>query len=88
MTVIVGLFIFTGVFFFVVGTIGLLRFPDTLSRIHAPTKCDTLGVGLIICGLVIYNGISVATVKLIFILVFIWFTSPTAASAISRTVKE
>ncbi|MCX5495852.1 monovalent cation/H(+) antiporter subunit G [Kaistia dalseonensis] len=40
-----------GTFFFVAGTVGLLRFPDTLSRLHALTKADNLGVGLIVLGL-------------------------------------
>lgn len=41
----------TGAGFFVAGTLGLLRFPDIYSRLHAVTKADTLGLGLIILGL-------------------------------------
>lgn len=40
-----------GVAFFVAGTLGLLRFPDIFSRLHAVTKADTLGLGLIVLGL-------------------------------------
>ncbi|HSI41636.1 MAG TPA: monovalent cation/H(+) antiporter subunit G [Xanthobacteraceae bacterium] len=40
-----------GAFFFLAGTAGLLRFPDALSRLHALTKADTLGLGLIVLGL-------------------------------------
>ena len=40
-----------GLLFFVAGSIGLLRFPDTVSRLHALTKADTLGLGLVIAGL-------------------------------------
>jgi len=40
-----------GVFFFLVGTIGLLRFPDTFTRIHAITKADNLGLGFVVLGL-------------------------------------
>lgn len=40
-----------GTFFFVAGTLGLLRFPDIYSRLHAVTKADTLGLGLIVLGL-------------------------------------
>lgn len=40
-----------GAFFFLAGTVGLLRFPDALSRLHALTKADNLGLGLIILGL-------------------------------------
>ena len=40
-----------GVLFFLAGTVGLLRFPDTLTRLHALTKADNLGLGLIVLGL-------------------------------------
>jgi multicomponent Na+:H+ antiporter subunit G len=40
-----------GLFFFLAGTVGLLRFPDSLSRLHALTKADNLGLGLIILGM-------------------------------------
>ena len=40
-----------GVFFFLAGTVGLLRFPDTLTRLHALTKADNLGLGLVVLGL-------------------------------------
>ena len=39
-----------GLFFFLAGTVGLLRFPDTLTRLHALTKADNLGLGLIVVG--------------------------------------
>jgi len=40
-----------GAFFFLAGTVGMLRFPDTLTRLHALTKADNLGVGLVVVGL-------------------------------------
>jgi multicomponent Na+:H+ antiporter subunit G len=40
-----------GVFFFLAGTVGLIRFPDSLTRLHALTKVDNLGVGLVVLGL-------------------------------------
>ncbi len=40
-----------GTLFFVAGTVGLLRFPDTLTRLHALTKADNLGLGLVVLGL-------------------------------------
>jgi multicomponent Na+:H+ antiporter subunit G len=40
-----------GALFFLAGTVGLLRFPDTLTRLHALTKADNLGLGLIVLGL-------------------------------------
>lgn len=40
-----------GAFFFLAGSVGLLRFPDTLARLHALTKVDNLGLGLVVLGL-------------------------------------
>jgi multicomponent Na+:H+ antiporter subunit G len=40
-----------GAFFFLAGTVGLLRFPDTFTRLHALTKADNLGLGLVVLGL-------------------------------------
>ncbi|MDD4864914.1 MAG: monovalent cation/H(+) antiporter subunit G [Alishewanella agri] len=40
-----------GLMFFLAGSIGLLRFPDSFSRLHAVTKADTLGLGLLVLGL-------------------------------------
>ncbi|MBV9115971.1 MAG: monovalent cation/H(+) antiporter subunit G, partial [Acetobacteraceae bacterium] len=44
-------FVLAGIVFFVAGTVGLLRFPDSLTRLHALTKADNLGLGLIALGL-------------------------------------
>lgn len=77
-----------GLFFFFVGTVGLLRLPDVLTRLHATTKCDTLGAGLIVLGVVIYYGFSFASVKALLILAFIWLTNPTAAHIIAKAVVQ
>ena len=50
------IFILAGLFFVLVGTIGLLRFPDFYTRMHATGKCDTLGEGLMLVGLMVYQG--------------------------------
>lgn len=62
-----------GVFFFLAGTVGLLRFPDTLTRLHALTKADNLGVGLLVLGLLpraesLRDGIKLICVWLIVLL--------------------
>ncbi|MDW7651259.1 MAG: monovalent cation/H(+) antiporter subunit G [Bacillota bacterium] len=84
MTAIIILFLAAGVFFFFIGVIGLLRLPDVYSRMHATTKCDTLGAGLILFALVLYSGFTNASVKLLFMIAFIWLTNPTAAHVIAR----
>lgn len=75
--------IFAGVFFFTVGVVGLLRFPDVYTRLHATTKCDTLGAGLILIGLILQGSPAVA-VKLLLIIILLWITNPTAAHVIAR----
>ncbi len=81
---ITSLFLITGLFFFVVGTIGLLRMPDLYTRLHATTKCDTLGAGLVLIGVILYHGASPLALKLLFIIFFIWMINPTSAHAIAR----
>lgn len=66
-------FVVTGLVFFLAGTVGLLRFPDTLTRLHALTKADTLGFGLVVIGLVPQcpDGSTAAKLLLIWALVLI-----------------
>lgn len=78
------LFLCGGAFFFFVGTTGLIRMPDVFCRMHATTKCDTLGAGMILVGLMIFNGLSVISLKLLLTLIFIWLTNPTAAHIIAK----
>lgn len=77
-----------GLFFFFVGTVGLIRLPDVLTRMHATTKCDTLGAGLIILGVIVVLGFSLASLKALLILAFIWLTNPTAAHIIAKAVVQ
>jgi multicomponent Na+:H+ antiporter subunit G len=84
MEILVIIFLLAGMFFFVVGVVGLLRLPDVYCRLHATTKCDTLGAGLILFGLVLFAGISVDSVKLLLIILFIWLTNPTASHIIAH----
>ena len=71
-----------GVFFLLLGAIGILRFPDTYTRMHAAGKCDTLGALLVVSGLAVHHGVSLESAKILFIAVFIFLTSPTANYAI------
>lgn len=82
--IIVVFLMVSGVFFFAVGTLGLWRFPDVFSRAHASTKCDTLGCGLIMLGLVLRMGFSLSSVKLFLIVGFVWLTNATAAHVIGK----
>lgn len=67
------------------GAIGMHRFPDFFSRMHAASVTDTLGSALILFGLMLQvNGQYIVLVKLIFILLFILITSPTASHALAK----
>jgi multicomponent Na+:H+ antiporter subunit G len=80
------IFFILGAFFFMVGTVGLIRLPDAFTRTHATTKADTLGLGFIIIGLWLVIGFDVVSLKLLFILVFVWITNPTAAHLIAKAL--
>jgi multicomponent Na+:H+ antiporter subunit G len=77
-------FILGGVFFLMVGSIGLIRLPDFYSRSHATGKSDTLGIMLVIFGLILYEGLTLNSAKLLVILTFVALTNPTATHALAR----
>jgi multicomponent Na+:H+ antiporter subunit G len=81
-------FVVVGTFFGLVATVGLIRLPDLYSRLHAASKSDTLGSVLSLAGLAVVLGVGTESVKLVFLLVFLFLTSPTAAHAIARAAKE
>ena len=70
--------------FSVIGGIGLIRMPDFYTRSHAASITDTLGATLILLGLGLHSGLNLITVKLVFIFVFLYVTSPTAAHALVK----
>ena len=67
-----------------IGTLGLLRFPDVYSRMHATGITDTLGALLFFAGLMIQAGFTLITVKLLLILVFLLLTSPASTYAVAN----
>lgn len=79
-----------GLFFIVVGSIGVLRFPDVYTRLHAAGMTDTMGAGLVLIGLSFQSGLSfespawLITVRLLMIWAFLLFTSPIATHALAR----
>ena len=68
----------------IIGAVGIHRFPDFYSRLHAVGIADTLSALLILLGLGLQAGLSLAAFKLILIFVFLFFTSPTASHALSN----
>lgn len=71
-----------GIFVFI-GGLGALRMPDLYTRMHAASITDSIGPILVIAGLVLQAGLSLATFKLIAILVFLLLTGPTASNALA-----
>ena len=85
MSYILAFFLFAGSFFFLVGSIGLNRLPDVYTRLHATTKCDTLGQALILTGVILYEGMTFTSIKLLMISLFVWVANPTAAHALAKS---
>ena len=74
-------------FFFLAGTVGLLRFPDTLSRLHALTKADNLGLGLVVLGLLFQAEGAFAALKLIGVWLLALLAGATVTQLIARTAR-
>jgi multicomponent Na+:H+ antiporter subunit G len=77
-----------GAFFFLAGTIGLLRFPDTLTRLHALTKADNLGLGLVVLGLLPHAENSLAACKLILIWALVMISGGSTAQLIGGALRR
>jgi len=67
------------------GAIGVLRFPDFFTRMHAAGVTDTLGAGLILCGLMLQTTDYLVIVKLLLLLAFVLLTGPTATHALAKS---
>jgi len=81
-------FLVAGFFFILVGTVGVLRLPDFFTRMHAVGKCDTLGMLLCLIGLMIYEGASLVSLKLLYIWVFLLMANPTATHVFCRAALK
>lgn len=77
-------FISAGALLGIAGGIGIHRFPDFYSRLHAAGITDTLCAALFLLGLSMQTGISIASVKLLLIFIFLFFSSPTATHALAN----
>ena len=77
-----------GLFFFLAGTVGLLRFPDTLTRLHAITKADTLGLGLVVLGLLPRAASPGVALKLVGVWLLTLLASGSVSQLIARAVRR
>lgn len=76
-----------GLFFFLAGTVGLLRFPDTLTRLHALTKADNLGFGLIVLGLLPQCPDVRIGMKLVIVWALVQLAAATSSQLIAQFVR-
>ena len=80
--------ILAGVFFYLAGSIGLLRLPDLYTRLHALTKADNLGLGLLIAGLALHAQDLLIMLKLLLIWLAVLAASATSAHLIARQARR
>lgn len=73
-----------GLFFLGVAALGAVRLPDFYARAHATGVTETLGALLFVLGLAIYHGLSAVTVKLVFLLLFLYLGNPTVTHVLTR----
>jgi len=73
-----------GAFFFLAGTVGLLRFPDPLCRLHALTKADNLGLGLVVLGLLFQAASPLVPLKL----VGVWLLALLAGATVTQLIAH
>ncbi|MFT7246647.1 MAG: multicomponent Na+:H+ antiporter subunit G [Candidatus Azotimanducaceae bacterium] len=83
-TFVAPVLLLAGCFFCFAGGVGVMRFPDFFTRMHAAGVSDTLGAGLIIVALMLFSMDLNEVIKLGLILAFILITSPTSSHALAK----
>ncbi len=76
--------IVSGSIFTLIGAVGILRFPDFWSRLHAASITDSAGLILLLAGMCLHSGLTLVTVKLIIIGIFLFITGPTSIHAVAN----
>ncbi|MBQ4874508.1 MAG: monovalent cation/H(+) antiporter subunit G [Rickettsiaceae bacterium H1] len=86
--IISSLLIFLGLFFIVTSTVGIIRFSDLYNKFHPAGITDALGMPLIMLGLIVRNGLSVVSAKILLIVLALWITGSTASHIIAKSYYE
>ena len=73
-----------GLFCLLSGVVGVFRFKYALSRIHAAALLDTVGITLMLLGVIVATGFTVASAKMLVVIAFLWLTSPVSGHLIGR----
>jgi multicomponent Na+:H+ antiporter subunit G len=75
---------FAGSLIMVLGSVGVIRFPDVYTRLHASTKCDTGGAISILLGVALSLGLTMTSLKILSVLFLIFLMNPVASHALAR----
>ena len=86
--IITSILLFAGVFFGLSGVLGLFKFQDFFTRVHAASITDSTAAMLIIGGLLLQTSFDLNTAKLLFILAFLMIASPTASHALAKSARH
>jgi multicomponent Na+:H+ antiporter subunit G len=80
--------IVAGAFFYLAGTVGLLRFPDAYTRLHALTKADNLGLVLVVIGLLPQVDGVLTALKLVLVWLLVLLSSAAVSQLIARSARR
>jgi multicomponent Na+:H+ antiporter subunit G len=86
--IVTRVFFFFGAFFILVSAIGLIRFPDLYTRMHATTKATSFGLLLLIIGTAVFFNTGAVWVKAIMVVIFIYLTAPLASHSIAQSKNK
>lgn len=81
---IAGGFVLLGMFFFAIGAVGIVRMPDTYHRLHAATKCSTLGLIGLLIGVICHLGSGAVEAKAIAVVVFAFVAGPVGSYMLAK----
>ncbi|MDD6274461.1 MAG: monovalent cation/H(+) antiporter subunit G [Clostridiaceae bacterium] len=81
---VAAVFIISGLVFELLAVFGVYRLKYVLNRMHAAAMGDTLGISLVLIGLIVIRGLSFDSLKFILIIFFLWLASPVASHLIAR----
>jgi len=88
MDIIISILILAGSAFIFIASLGLLRFDNLYSRMHASTKATSFGILLIILGIALFFNIGIIWLKAALVVIFIYLTAPLAAHSIAKSFRE
>lgn len=86
--ILVSVFMVLGALFILISAIGILRFKDFFSRIHASTKATSFGILLLLISTSLFFESWNATVKALLVIVFVYLTAPLAAHSIAKSLND